>query len=896
MNMKRLLCLLVSLVMMLGLLPAVAGAASLTEIDEVSISGLDHPIMDEVLDTTYKLASRVNYEKDEEFDEVIWYDLGEGGGGSGTMLKAGARAEEGHEYIAELHLIVTDEDKYYFSDDGVDVELSYDMELRVTDVEALNRSKTESEALTIRLYYEADYYYDYSTPIKLTVDEAMDGSVTAGEYPWTASDFSGYNKKHFDLDITWYAGKEATSRYQLNNRDTFESGQTYTLKVELDAESASRHAFFDPDVDIYLNGKRGDTYTSDDPDYTVYALFRFTATSSVDQVTIKGIEPPVVGEERQRKGFTCSTSGVEVSYDHWEVVDSAGKASEFRGEFEAGNEYLLYLVLENEDEDDEISLNLSKKQISVNAGTVDSVEYDKKYNTCTVAILFELDDLKLSEIYVSSKPKTTEYSVGDRFNDKGMEITAVYADGHKARVSDYSFSPTGTLDKEDTVITITYKEEGVTKTCELNITVVDDDLTVTGINVNRKPDKTSYKTGETFDPTGMRVVAIYDDKSTAEVTDLEFDPDGPLTLRDDEIEISYTEGRKTVTAWVSIKVVEAKKDLVDLKLSKDPYKTEYEEGETFDPKGMILTAVYDDDTTAEVSIKNCTVTPSGPLTKSDTRIVITYEENDELESVVLSIKVKESTKKLSSLMISTQPAKLSYTEGETFDPKGMVLTAVYDDKSTAEVAQYSYKPTGALTKDVTSVEFSYTEGSVTKTVTLPITVTPVYVNPFTDVKETDYFYDAVLWAFYHDPQVTTGMTDTEFSPTSTCTRGQVVTFLWRAAGKPTPTTQTNPFTDVAEGIWYRDAVLWAVEKGITNGTSATTFSPGDTCTLAHVITFLYRAAGEPGKSAAPETWYSDALNWGFDKGLFKNLTLSDIKPTSDCPRRDIVNFLYIQLG
>ena len=890
--MKRLLCLLVCLVLMLGLLPAAAGAASRKEeIDEVSLSGLDHPVMGELLDFTYKLPSKVNYAKDSEFDEVTWYDLGTDDKETNAKLKSGARAEEGHSYLAELHLIVTDDDKYYFSED-TEVALSHDMELRA-DAEAVPFDRGESDRLIIRLTYEADYYYDYSDPVKLTVDETMDGTVIAGESPWTESDFSGYDKRHFDLTVTWYSGKEASSRYEMNRYDKFEAGQTYTLKVELDSARLSRHAFFDPDVDIMINGKKGNTYTSDDPDYSAYALFRFTASSSVDKVVIKGIEEPVVGETRQRSGFTCSTDGVEVDYDHWDVVDSTGKTKDFRGTFEAGYTYLLTLELEMED--GSFPKDFSKKQVSVNAGTVDSVDPDG--DICTVVVKFELDDLLLSEIYVSAEPRDTEYSVGDRFNSKGLEITAVYADGHKAKVSDIKYSPSGPLEKEDTVITISYTEDGVTKKTELNITVVDDDLTLKGIVITTKPDKTSYKTGEIFDPKGMVVVATYDDKSTAEVTNLEFDPDGKLTLNDDEIEVLYREGSKTAKALLSIKVVEAKKDLVDLKLSKDPYKTEYEEGEEFDPLGMVLTATYDDESTATIPFKNCTATPSGPLKKTDTRIVITYEENDEIETVVLSIKVKEASRKLSSLVVSTKPAKLTYKEGEEFDPKGMVITAVYDDKSTAEVAQYTITPTGKLTKAVTALEISYTEGSVTKTVSLPITVNPILVNPFTDVKETDYFYDAVLWAYYNDPQVTNGMTDTEFSPYTTCNRGQVVTFLWRAAGKPVPTTQTNPFTDVAEGSWYRDAVLWAVEKGITNGTSATTFDPAAPCTLAHVITFLYRAADEPGKSAAPETWYTDAMNWAFDNGLFKNLSLPDIQePMLPCPRRDIVNFLYIQLG
>ncbi len=113
-------------------------------------------------------------------------------------------------------------------------------------------------------------------------------------------------------------------------------------------------------------------------------------------------------------------------------------------------------------------------------------------------------------------------------------------------------------------------------------------------------------------------------------------------------------------------------------------------------------------------------------------------------------------------------------------------------------------------------------------------------NPFTDVKSTDYFYKAVLWAKEND--VTAGTSATTFSPNAGCTRAQVVTFQWRANGKPAPGSSANPFKDVTGGYYY-DAVLWAVEKNITKGTSDTTFSPDATCTRGQIVTFLYRDLG-----------------------------------------------------
>ena len=111
------------------------------------------------------------------------------------------------------------------------------------------------------------------------------------------------------------------------------------------------------------------------------------------------------------------------------------------------------------------------------------------------------------------------------------------------------------------------------------------------------------------------------------------------------------------------------------------------------------------------------------------------------------------------------------------------------------------------------------------------------VNPFTDVSTSAYYYDAVLWAV--ERGITAGTSATTFSPDATCTRGQIVTFLYRAVG--TTTSGTNPFVDVADSAYYADAVKWAVAEGVTAGTSATTFSPDASCTRGQIVTFLYRA-------------------------------------------------------
>lgn len=183
-----------------------------------------------------------------------------------------------------------------------------------------------------------------------------------------------------------------------------------------------------------------------------------------------------------------------------------------------------------------------------------------------------------------------------------------------------------------------------------------------------------------------------------------------------------------------------------------------------------------------------------------------------------------------------------------------------------------------------------------------IKVIDEFPNPFTDVKDTDYFYDAVLWAVKNE--VTNGTSATTFSPADTCTRAQVVTFLWRAKGCPEPTLTENPFKDVKETDYFYKAVLWAVEKEITNGTAADTFSPDAGCTRGQVVTFLWRAEGKPApektenpfKDVKEGEFYYDAVLWAVEKEITKGTADDAFSPAETCTRGQIVTFLYRDLA
>ncbi len=169
---------------------------------------------------------------------------------------------------------------------------------------------------------------------------------------------------------------------------------------------------------------------------------------------------------------------------------------------------------------------------------------------------------------------------------------------------------------------------------------------------------------------------------------------------------------------------------------------------------------------------------------------------------------------------------------------------------------------------------------------------------FKDVPADAYYADAVAWAVRNN--ITTGTDKTHFSPNAGCTRGQVVTFLWRAAGEPEPTSAKNPFVDVKSDAYYYKAVLWAVEKGITNGTDKTHFSPNATCTRGQIVAFLYRWNGSPKPSSANNPfadvkngdYYLDAVLWAVGKGITTGTDKTHFSPGATCTRAQVVTFMY----
>jgi len=240
--------------------------------------------------------------------------------------------------------------------------------------------------------------------------------------------------------------------------------------------------------------------------------------------------------------------------------------------------------------------------------------------------------------------------------------------------------------------------------------------------------------------------------------------------------------------------------------------------------------------------------------------------------------------------------------GGSISPSGNVSVREGRDQTFTITPDKSYAVSNVKIdgKSIGAVK-SYTFENVRRTHTIEVIFMKANGNPqagvFVDVATGSYYENAVDWAVGNG--ITQGTDATHFSPDGICTRAQAVTFLWRAAGSPKPETRTMPFTDVPAGSYYYDAVLWAVENGIAKGTSDTMFSPNMTCTRAQIVAFLWRSEKSPAAGTAnpfadvkSTAYYADAVLWAVKEDITRGTTSTAFSPNTDCTRAQIVTFLW----
>lgn len=319
----------------------------------------------------------------------------------------------------------------------------------------------------------------------------------------------------------------------------------------------------------------------------------------------------------------------------------------------------------------------------------------------------------LVSIEITTPPVQTAYATGDYFNRNGMVVTAKYDDNTTAIVSNYQVSPNTPLTLEDTKITITYREIGVSATAEIPITVKN---VLRKIEITQPPYTVDYYVDDKFDNSGMIVEAFYSDGSHKPITTYTWEPTRALTEQDNTITISYTEDGVTATTYQDITVGEAP-DLVSIAITNPPDKTVYKLNEYFDRTGMIVTATFADGKSRIVS--GYSVSPNGALGKNDTTITVSYTRKGITKTATQAITIVY----LTSIVVSNPPTYTEYYEGNSFNKAGMVVTAIYSNDATKILSDTDYTVTPEiLMMKMTSVTISYTENGVTATTTQAVKV------------------------------------------------------------------------------------------------------------------------------------------------------------------------------
>ncbi len=324
----------------------------------------------------------------------------------------------------------------------------------------------------------------------------------------------------------------------------------------------------------------------------------------------------------------------------------------------------------------------------------------------------------------------------------------------------------------------------------------------------------------------------------------------------------YTDGTEIIK--------ETKKDGTVIETIKNTDGSEVVKETKKDGTSTQTTKNTDGTTTVKNTAKNGTVT----TTITNTDGAVTTIETTKKNKTKISVTVPEGVEKTNIKL----PADLGIEEGT------VSIKLTYSDKQT-EIIKAKYT-TGVISADLT------------KSATIEVLDDFKVIKKFNDVSPNSYYYDAVIWAIEND--ITTGMSDTEFSPEYECTRAQLVTFLWRAAGCPKVSpTKNNNFTDIAKNSYYYDAIIWAIENGITNGISDDLFAPDMIVTRGQVATFIYRYSNAKDVSTSSDfddidsnDYYYNAVNWAAANNITNGTSSNTFSPSNPCVRGQIVTFLY----
>ena len=512
-------------------------------------------------------------------------------------------------------------------------------------------------------YGTPTYGYKYeivttSAKIIMRVEVTVDPPVKYQDLPTTAT----VNTANMTATLAWYEGQEATGEPVTGKA---KPNQYYTAKVTLQAD------------DGYEFGKGCYVKVND-----------ATAEFPLEGQTVMGINVH----------FSQPTAPVELT--NIEVTKQPDKTAYVDGEkFDPTGMTVTAYYDDGTNKPVDLSECTFTPETLIGGVKEVTVSYGGKTASVPVTVTVPVE---LTGIEVTKQPNKTEYKENESFDPTGMEVKAKYSDGSSDIVplDECTFSPEK-LTEDVTTVTVTYKG----KTASVNVTVIG--AVPTGIEITKQPDKTEYFDGDSFDPTGMEITASYEDGSTKPVA-IEKCTFSPETLTQGVTSVTVTYNGKTASIPVTVKAVE----LTGIEVTKQPDKTEYFDGDSFDPIGIEITAVYNNGSREIVSTEECTFSPE-KLTAGLTSVTVTYKEKTASVSVtVLAIE-------LTGIEVTKQPDKTVYEVGDKFDPTGMEITASYNNGSKAPVSidECTFSPE-TMTKGLKEVTVSYNG----KTASVPVTV------------------------------------------------------------------------------------------------------------------------------------------------------------------------------
>ena len=559
----------------------------------------------------------------------------------------------------------------------------------------------------------------------------------------------------------------------------------------------------------------------------------------------------------------------------------------------------------------EFTVNITECDLAKDFSTVYVMNHGSASATLTIASApVAVSSITLNEntlaLTVGRSETLTATVLPDNAADKN--VTWVSSDSEVATV-DANGKVTAVKAGNATITVSVDSNPALTDTCE--VTVTDQTYSVTGVAL--APDKAVMYVGDTknltveFTPsnaTNKNVTWKSSDEAVATVVDGVVTAVGKGTAT---ITVTTEDGGFTATCEITVKIPVSSVTL-------NPTSTALVVGDTKQLTASVEPENADDSTVvwSSSNAKVTTVDQNGLVTAVGVgTTTITATAGDKSATCTVTVTAKPVPIKRIALSDAAVSVGRTIQLEPVFTPADTTQRDVIWTSSDRTIATVDAngRVRGVAEGKVTITVTSTADPSITASCTVTVTknlsdaglaaIIGALGNgslPFNDVTVRDYFYDAVKWAV--DRGITSGTSRYTFSPDAPCTRAQVVTFLWRAAGCPQPTSKSNPFTDVRADDYFYTAVLWAVENGITNGTSAKTFSPDATVTRAQVVTFLWRANGQPtaGNSGfadvSADKYYATAVAWAVFQRITTGTGFGVFSPDAACTRAQIVTFLY----